>query len=188
MATVPVAALYVDPKGPYSALGADCWDVARDARLYDGPFPVIAHPPCGPYCTLRRFCTRQDPALALLAVEQVRRWGGILEHPRASLLWRTCHLPVPWDSPPLFAPREWALAVEQVRWGHPARKATWLLIVGISPSDLPAIPVRREPTSAVRRHRNGTGLSEIPASRCHLTPPAFAAWLLAAAAHAAPAD
>ena len=39
---VDVAALYVDPRGPYpELLGPElCWDAERDARLYDGPHPV----------------------------------------------------------------------------------------------------------------------------------------------------
>ena len=37
-----VAALFIDPLGPYPGLlGTDaCWDAARDARTYDGSDPV----------------------------------------------------------------------------------------------------------------------------------------------------
>lgn len=42
-----IAALYVETDGPYFGLdGVDPWDIRRDARLYTGPHPVVAHPPC----------------------------------------------------------------------------------------------------------------------------------------------
>lgn len=42
-----VAALYVEKDGCYFGLpGVDPWDEARDARLYDGPWPVVSHTPC----------------------------------------------------------------------------------------------------------------------------------------------
>ena len=43
-----VAALYVDPAGPYAnQTGVDLVvPESRDARLYAGPHPVVAHPPC----------------------------------------------------------------------------------------------------------------------------------------------
>ena len=42
-----IAALYVAKGGCYFGLeGVDPWDEARDARLYAGPWPVVAHPPC----------------------------------------------------------------------------------------------------------------------------------------------
>ena len=42
-----IAALFVETGGAYFGLpNVDPWDEARDARLYDGPWPVVAHPPC----------------------------------------------------------------------------------------------------------------------------------------------
>lgn len=48
-----IAALFVDPRGCYANLpGVELWDEARDARLYQGPHPVVAHPPCTRWCRL----------------------------------------------------------------------------------------------------------------------------------------
>ena len=42
-----IAALFVHKGGAYFGLpDVDPWDEARDARLYPGPHPVVAHPPC----------------------------------------------------------------------------------------------------------------------------------------------
>ena len=105
-----VAALYVDPRGPYPLIaGVDCWDEERDARLYPGPFPVVAHPPCGPWGRLAHLVDNvnkpamgehgYDRALAPVAVCQVRCYGGVLEHPRGSKRWGYCGLPLPGEEP-----------------------------------------------------------------------------------------
>ena len=60
---VRCAALFVQPDGCYAGLpGVDAWPEHRDARLYAGPWPVVAHPPCQRYGNL---------GLANWA-----RWGG----------------------------------------------------------------------------------------------------------------
>ena len=42
-----VAALFVETGGAYFGVpGVDPWDEPRDARLYTGHLPVVAHPPC----------------------------------------------------------------------------------------------------------------------------------------------
>ena len=47
MGGVTVSALYVQRGGVYwDVPGVDPWDEERDARLYTGPNPVVAHPPC----------------------------------------------------------------------------------------------------------------------------------------------
>lgn len=76
-----VAVLYVlERSSGYRGLpGVELWPKSRDARLYAGPHPVIAHPPCGPWSAHLAHAAKRDPKdLAPLAVHQVRRWGGIL--------------------------------------------------------------------------------------------------------------
>ncbi len=124
-----VSALYVSSIGPYPRLVHDVWTVARDARHYKGPLPVIVHPPCGPWGKLRANCTKQDPLLAICAVDQVRRWGGVLEHPAHSLLFSDprCMLPRPLEGPDVCGGH--TFHVDQVWLGHKCRKSTWLYVV-----------------------------------------------------------
>ena len=86
-----IHALYVDPvNGPYARLlGAErCWGVERDAKRYDGPGAVVAHPPCKTWGRLAWRVSDADHKAAHpcgpRAVEQVRRHGGVLEHPQGS--------------------------------------------------------------------------------------------------------
>lgn len=92
-----IAALFVERGGVYWDLpGVDAWDRARDARLYTGPHPVVAHPPCerwgrywsgGPSASVRR-TKGTDAGCFATALVSVRRYGGVLEHPEASHAWR----------------------------------------------------------------------------------------------------
>lgn len=179
-----VAALYVDPKGPYYALGADCWDEKRDAKRYNGPDSVVAHPPCGPWGRLKFLCKYQDPSCGIRAVEQVRAFGGVLEHPEHSSLWKHCRLPKPGENADVFGGRTYA--VRQVAWGHKCEKPTWLYVVGV-PHELVIAGMR---TGGVATHRvtNGSrGRTELPrvsALEARLTPPDFARWLVELAASA----
>lgn len=175
-----VAALYVDPLGPYPKLLEHWYDEARDARTYAGPWPVVAHPPCGPWGPMRRLCRERDRACAPLAVELVRRWGGVLEHPYGSYLWRECQLPRPGELPDAFGGR--AYQVRQVAWGHKCAKPTWLYVVGVRPG----LVLEGLRTGGVPTHRVTSGprmMSRPSASRKArtLTPRPFAEWLVSLA-------
>jgi hypothetical protein len=190
-----VAALYVDKeRGPYpELLGSDlCWGRKENAKRYLGTLPVVAHPPCGPWGSMRQFSYQQDRSCGPRAVAQVLRWGGVLEHPSGSILWKFCGLERTWSAPPLVAGRAWSLMVDQVRWGHPCRKKTRLLIVGVPPHKIPPIPPSRDPThyiggpkewrDTVAKQR---GLRLLNNKKIgHLTPIAFARWLIAIAEQA----
>lgn len=142
-----IAALFVQKGGSYFGHEAiDPWDEARDARRYEGPHPVIAHPPCSRWCRLAglveaRWGHRRgdDGGCFASALAAVRRFGGVLEHPAWSLAWPAFDLPEPrieggwatnlWGG--------WSCHVEQGRYGHRAKKATWLHVCGVAPVDLP---------------------------------------------------
>lgn len=193
---ITVAALYVDPRGPYPKLeGVECWGLPeRDARNYAGPHPVVAHPPCGPWASLRHLSRGEHRDCGPRAVEQVRAFGGVLEQPAGSLLWQSCGLPLPRprDHRSPEQPREFALEVEQVAWGHVARKKTWLLFVGIR-YDVVVASSRYGGTpthwcSGGRKHtRKGSGgfvplgIKVCSAQQRRRTPPAFAEWLVSLA-------
>lgn len=152
MSKKTIAALYVETDGAYFGLdGVDPWDEARDARNYNGPDSVVAHPPCqrrGKFWagqpawiakTGERKIKGDDGGCFAAAVESVRRFGGVLEHPWGSHAWPHFGIAVPprtggWiKADPLGG---WTCCVEQGRYGHYARKPTLLYAVGTNLPEL----------------------------------------------------
>ena len=85
-----IAVLFARQDSIYKTLpGCDVLDIERDARNWPGGCPVVAHPPCRAWGRLRAFAKprNDEKELALLAIEHVRQFGGVLEHPAASTLW-----------------------------------------------------------------------------------------------------
>lgn len=133
-----IAALYVETDGAYFGLdGVDPWDEARDARRYDGPMPIVAHPPCQRWGRFWHGSTRKPHQYKLgddggcfeAALEAVRKWGGVIEHPCDSRAWRHFGLTPPkrftgWQ--PAGDGIGWTCYVEQGHYGHMSRKPTWL--------------------------------------------------------------
>ena len=216
-----VAALYCDQRGPYPRMAQgqvfapvgphgeaycfswegpraiDCWDESSDARKYDGQHPVVAHPPCGPWGRLRHLYKGNEHACAPRAVEQVRRWGGVLEHPAGSLLWKHFDPTSIWDGDEKRMPGPgeqpdhyggYTIEVDQCEWGHVARKRTWLYLVGVPREALEAPPFPgREPThyasgGRTKSSRTGgavpAGMKVCSAQQRRRTPPLFAEYLV----------
>lgn len=175
-----IAALYVAKGGSYFGLDhVDAWDEARDARQYQGPHPVVAHPPCqrwgklwaGQPLFIKQTGIRKvkgdDGGCFEAALASIRRWGGVIEHPWQSHAWKHFGLTVP--------PRTggwvpdghggYTCCVEQRPYGHTARKPTLLLAYhcelpelewGISEVQLdPAIVARIGLAKAKRRGEVG---------------------------------
>ena len=138
-----IAALYVETDGCYFGLaGVDPWDEVRDARTYEGPHPVVAHPPCQRWGRFWHGSTRKphqyklgdDGGCFAAALLSVRGCGGVLEHPADTRAFRHFGLPIPkrgdgWSMPDHFGGR--SCYVEQGHYGHASRKPTWLYAVGV---------------------------------------------------------
>lgn len=139
-----IAALYVQTNGAYYGIdGIDPWDEQRDARLYAGPYPVVAHPPCqrwgklwaGQPLWVKRTGERKvkgdDGGCFAAALSAVRQWGGVLEHPEGSHAWAHFGLNKPPRTGGWIKADEhgWTCCVEQGQYGHYARKPTWLYAV-----------------------------------------------------------
>lgn len=158
-----VAALYVDPRGIYAGLpDVEVWDEARDARLYDGPWPVVAHPPCKLWslmgqCRGYSGLDVDDGGCFAAALDAVRRYGGVLEHPAHTRAWRAFCLPRPphegWTRS--ITDEGWVCEVDQFRYGHRANKRTWLYYVGDQPP--PMLAWGRAARSAITVRNDGGG-------------------------------
>lgn len=140
-----IAALYVETNGAYFGInGVDPWDMARDARLYAGPFPVVAHPPCQLWGAMAAVNYARwggehnrpgnDGGCFASALQSVRRFGGVLEHPAKTKAWDAYELAKPsgigWQR---TIDGGWVCEVWQSAYGHRANKATWLYYHGAVP-------------------------------------------------------
>ncbi len=144
-----VACLFIDAMGVYPGLPeTDCWDIKRDARKYEGAAPVVAHPPCQLWGRFAHVNYARwggdhnkpgnDQGCFLSALNNVRRCGGVLEHPAFSDAWKHYGLPRPPGERPCSGweggkDDEWVCEIWQSAYGHKARKRTWLFYRGKPP-------------------------------------------------------
>ena len=169
----PIAVLCAQTNSHYNGMeGVEVFGKERDARTFAGGMPVIAHPPCRAWSAFCRHQAKPEPGekeLGLWCVEQVRRWGGILEQPAHSHLWQAGNLPKPgWT----HTADSWSLEVWQVWWGFFQQKRTWLYLQNISPLDV-KLPFKLHARGYDKR---AWQLSN-PTARSKTTP-AFARWLV----------
>lgn len=141
MKSKPVCVLFVMEDSIYKSMGADCYDVERNALTYRGDVPVVAHPPCQLWGKMANVNFARwggehnrpgnDGGCFRFALETVNRCGGVLEHPADSYAWAAHGLLRPLATPRWMPCREgWVCEVWQSAYGHRARKRTWLYYRG----------------------------------------------------------
>lgn len=149
-----IAALYVATGGPYFNLpGVRPYDEDEDARMYGGPWPVVAHPPCQRWSRMWKGQPGNikagkverkgdDKGCFKSALFDVRRFGGVLEHPWLSHAWAHFGLSKPPRSGGWVKADDhggWTCCVEQGRYGHYCAKPTLLLVYGLKFEVLPEL-------------------------------------------------
>jgi hypothetical protein len=190
-----VAILFADRDSIYKTLpGVEVYDVDRDARTFPGGMPVVAHPPCRLWSCLSHFSTAppEEKLLAPWVVEQVRKWGGVVEHPMTSRFWREPGMPALGERDEF---QGWYLPVLQWWFGHRAEKATRLYIVGLRRREVPPVPFcLGEPTHCIDRPGAARLKAEpwrgkkpwVSKRERSATPSAFAEWLVEVARRTTP--
>lgn len=177
-----ISALFVRPDSIYKTLGVDCWDIERDARQWPGGNAIVAHPPCRAWGSLRMMANPREGEkdLAFLSVKWIQQWGGVLEHPATSLLWKEVPLPLPGQHDKYGG---YTLCVDQFWWGHKAVKRTFLYIVGCPQHNLPSIPLRLDAveytvSSKIKKKSGRRTKKEITKKEREETPIEFAKFLI----------
>lgn len=179
--TKPISVLFVRKDSIYKSLTRDCWDIERNALNWPGGNPLIAHPPCRAWGQLAHFAKPRpdEKELAIWSIEQIRKHGGVLEHPRASKLWKVLNLPLGNEIDQYGG---YTLSVNQHWWGHRAEKKTLLYIVGCKRMDLPAMPLNFDLITHVITNtaRKGTRgyKKRVTQYERESTPIEFARWLI----------
>lgn len=178
-----VTALFVRADSIYKTLPeVDAWDAQRDALRWPGGTAIVAHPPCRAWGRMRWAAKPREGEreLAIRAVEMVRTWGGVLEHPKASRLWSVMPLPLPgavdvWGG--------YTLEVDQFHFGHSCQKATWLYVCHVPRDLVPAQPWReggpsKVVSSSLFRKGDPRWKPHCTKEEREATPPDFARWLV----------
>lgn len=136
-----IAALFVQEDGFYSKQKiCDIWPEARDARLYSGSLPVVAHPPCQLWGKMAKVNyirwggdhnkPGNDFGCFESALNSVNKFNGVLEHPAGTYAWERYGLIKPVFGEWVKSGSGWVTEVWQSAYGHKANKKTWLYYRG----------------------------------------------------------
>lgn len=162
-----IAALFVRKTSHYKAVaGVDCYDLERNALTWRGGCPGVFHPPCRSWGKLSHFAKALpgERELALWSMSMVRKFGGVVEHPKTSRLWAAAGC-LSYGLRDEFGGV--LIPVYQSWWGYKAPKETCFYIVGGTPE----LPEYQPPRMIQSVERMSQACREV-------TPVALVEWLV----------
>lgn len=171
--------LFTQVKSTYHKLDCDCFDIERNALTCNRLEAAIYHPPCRTWARLRGLCNNEpgEHLLAVWSIIRIWRYGGVLEHPAGSKLWKLMQLPLPGSG--VDSKGGFSLSIDQFWFGHKCKKNTWLYIRGCDPGQIPAYPLNFD---LIQHCISSTGkksqLKEVSKKWREKTPVALAQWLI----------
>lgn len=115
-----ITVLCIDEKSNYKKIkdqDLDLWDIKRNAYNYNGTNKIIGHPPCQQWSKLKGLAkeNKLEKELGLFVWEKVQQYGGIIEHPAGTSLFKY-----------VGANPKQIIKVNQNWWGFKAKKETLL--------------------------------------------------------------
>lgn len=112
----PSDVLWTSRKSFYNRFPVKTWNGHnRDANQYEGPGPIICHPPCGPWGKYRHRNVWHSGDDGINAMRFVHTYGGVVEQPKGSALFTI-----------YGRPDARIIEIDQSDFGHAARKPTLL--------------------------------------------------------------
>lgn len=183
-----VAVLFARKDSIYKSIpDCDVWDIERDARKWPGGCSIVGHPPCRAWGVLKHMAKPRpdEKDLARWCVDQIRKWGGILEHPYGSELWPDKKLPAPGKIDEYGG---FTLSFPQLWFGHEMNKYSKFYVCGMDIKDVPEIPFVLGYPSAYMNIKSARkwGVKELKHSDRERSPKALALWLVEVAKRCKP--
>lgn len=171
--------LFCETNSVYFYLGCDVYTINNSALNCKSILPAIYHPPCREWSRMRKFANWHpgEKWLGVWAIMRARKYGGIVEHPMGSYLFKFMHCPSPGIGYDKFG--GFTIQVSQVEFGHKCRKLTWLYIVGLNPVINIEIPFPgRIPSHVISQTIGKPSLSRVSRKYRSYTPILFAKELI----------
>jgi hypothetical protein len=174
-----ITVLFCDENSNYKKLGCNVYDQYRNALNFKDKTPCIYHPPCRTWSRLRGLAKVHpgEHLLAVWSIFRIWRYGGVLEHPAHSSLWKLLKLPLPGTGYDIHD--GFSISVNQHWFGHKCEKNTWLYIKGCNIKNLPQLSLNFDAIEyTISTSKKINYKKEISKKRRSETPIQFALFLI----------